>query len=411
MRCFTPRSYRTLEHILSSWTYSAQSHGFEQYMTPLLDPLEIYEGKTSEEILQEQTFSFTDRGGREVVLRPEITPGVSSMMAALQQDRTIRPPYKLFSIGSVFRYEREQKGRTREHIQFNVDIFGEKELWAEAEVLSVAFSSFEHMGFSKDDFIVRLNDRREIEKRLLHISVAQEALPSLLRLLDAQKKLSSDQFETALAEITPVAWETVNSALSQEPAADEPLGQLLHVLLPQLGIPAVYDPTIVRGFDYYTGVVFEIFAKDTEKAPRSIAGGGRYDTLIASYGGDSLPAVGFGMGDVLLGDLLSEEDGFVATEIVLCGPSSLEGLRVAHVLRSELGFYSSYIGMVPEDHLSRIYKYYESEGVLYVLSLSENGVGLLRDLTKRTSIEIPLHANSKELARSLQDILLPPASL
>ena len=409
MRQFMPREHRKLEKILTGWVTAACTYGFEQYKTPLLDPLSLYTGKTSEEIVSQQTYSFTDRADREVVLRPEITPGVSAMMAELQKDRTIRPPYKLFSIGSVFRYEREQKGRTREHIQFNVDIFGESSLWAEAEVIAVAFASLERMGFAKDSFIVRLNDRRAMQQALKKHDVKQADLPEVFRLLDRQNKMESSTFNELFSRYTSTPWSTIEKTFSEGVDKESALEQLIALLTNVFGIPAEIDASIVRGFDYYTGIVFELYANDKKKASRSVAGGGRYDTLIESYGGSSLPAVGLAMGDVVVSDCLptTEEKGTVQTVVcvndsTLCGT----GLTYAELLRNELHLPASFIGVVREADLSKVYQYHEKEGVAYVISFPSRDTCIVRSLSTRQSHTLSLSedTDASVFKKMMQDL-------
>ena len=296
MRVFPPKEHEKLSQVLNGWTEAAVVHGFLQYKTSVLESVDIYADKTSEEIMREQTYRFTDRGGREVLLRPEITPGVSTMVVDLQKNRKLIQPFKVFSIGSVFRYENTQKGRSREHIQFNVDLFGDESAWADAEVIEVAFTSIEKIGFQKSDFIVRLNDRASMQQTIADLGIPTDSIKEVLRLLDKRDKISEKEFEKELSAygVTSVA---LDDSLQEPPKRIREVIELLSE-----SVPAEYDPKIVRGFDYYTGMVFEIYAKDRTTASRSVTGGGRYDALIESYGGDPLPAVGFGMGDVVLLD-------------------------------------------------------------------------------------------------------------
>ena len=380
MRVFPPKEHEKLAQVLNGWTNAAAAYGFQQYKTSVLESIDIYADKTSEEIMREQTYRFTDRGGRDVLLRPEITPGVSTMVVDLQKERAFKTPFKVFSIGSVFRYENTQKGRSREHIQLNVDLFGDDTAWADAEVITVAFAALEKIGFQKDDFVVRLNDRMTMEHTLVNLGLAKNRLRETLRLLDKREKMSQKEFDEQLSayDITAVA---LDDALNETPERVRAVMELL----PET-ITAEHDQKIIRGFDYYTGIVFEIYAKDQKIAPRSVAGGGRYNTLITAYGGDPLPAVGFGMGDVVLLDCLEAYNlptpttNAVAAIYITDEQDTAKGVRAAAVLRQHTT--TTFIGTIPQKKTADTYKHYERLGIRYVIGL-ENGSFAVRALADR----------------------------
>ena len=392
MRIFQPNEHKKLARILKGWMQAATARGFQQYKTSVLDPIELYEGKTSEEIMREQTYRFTDRGGREVVLRPEITPGVSSMVVEMQNKRTLQTPLKVFTIGSVFRYENPQKGRKREHIQYNVDIFGEPAAWAEAEVIEVAFAAIEDIGLKKSDFEVRINDRSAMKTVLTDLGIKEEKMPEVLRLLDRREKMDESAFNDELGTLLDIdrSANTIDNELQKTP---ERVDEVIN-LLPK-DISAEYDPKIIRGFDYYTGIVFEIFAKDKNRASRSITGGGRYDNLIETYGGTPLPAVGFGMGDVTLADCMQEldikTDSEEMTTVVLC-TTAKDMVKKAYAIGEKWRsgakehFTVSFIGFVPKKKLTDIYKRHE-ERARFVVSLDENNTLHARMLAKQETVE------------------------
>ena len=423
MRTFTPRDHRRLNRIITSWKDAAAAHGFQEYRTPLLDPEELYAGKTSDEIMNEQVYAFTDRGDRKVVLRPEITPGVSAMIVGMQENRTLRTPQKVFTVGSVFRYEKPQKGRTREHLQFNADIFGTGEAWAEAEVIELIFDSLERMGCPHDRCEVRLNDRAAAEKTLTENGVRERDMPKVFRLLDKRGKLEPAVFEKELAAVSGLPeksdfYKNFGKAapdftiLGKEPARVREVRDLL----PKT-IPARYDPSVVRGFDYYTGTVFEVFVKD-DKNGRSVAGGGRYDKLIETYGGRPLPAVGFGMGDVVLADLLekSAEPPSDTVATVVCALTEEhrdEAYRMSRELREELArkgrgrhFPVSFVGVIPEKKLGDAYRRYDTDdGMLYGMYIDEKGTRHLKDFESRETVPTDCAA----AARTIADTVLPAA--
>lgn len=380
MRIFPPKEHEKLAQVLNGWVNAATAYGFQQYKTSVLESTDIYTDKTSEEIMREQTYRFTDRGGRDVLLRPEITPGVSTMVVDLQKKRALKTPFKVFSIGSVFRYENTQKGRSREHIQLNVDLFGDDTAWADAEVIMVAFAALEKIGFQKDDFVVRLNDRATMEHTLINLGLAKNRLRDTLRLLDKREKMSQKEFDEQLSayDITAVA---LDDALNETPERVRAVMELL----PET-VTAEYDQKIIRGFDYYTGIVFELYAKDQKIAPRSVAGGGRYNTLITAYGGDPLPAVGFGMGDVVLLDCLEAYNlptpttNAVAALYVTNEQDTAKGVRAAAALRQHTT--TTFIGTIPQKKTTDTYKHYERLGIRYVIGL-ENGSFAVRALAER----------------------------
>ena len=401
MRVFTPDEHQSLARVLNGWVRAAEWYGFRQYKTSVLDPIEIYEGKTSQEILDEQIYSFKDRKGRDIVLRPEMTPGVCVMIANLQKNRQIKKPYKVFSIGSVFRYEKPQRGRQREHIQYNVDIFGSDSLWADAEVIEVAIESLVAIGFKYNDFVVRVNDRQALESTLRSSGVADSHIPDVLRILDRRDKITKEEFREQLASINETLPDTIDSISSKEPDSIKEL----KMLLPN-EIPVQYDSSIVRGFDYYTGVVFEIYTTD-KSIKRSIAGGGRYDTLVEKYSLSPISAVGFGMGDVgildLMGTLNNTEQSTKRKSIAVYVTDTKyteRALEVARTLRDSINKHTivSFIGAVNQKKLYDMYKRMEEMGVLYAVGVADDFD--LRNLETRTSDTLK---DTKEIIKTLNN--------
>ena len=403
MRAFTPDEYKGLQTILDGWISAAEKNGFMQYKTPLIDPIELYKNKTSEEILSEQTYSFVDRGGRNVLLRPEITPGTSIMIAGLKKNRNLSVPYKVFTIGSVFRYESVQKGRTREHIQFNVDIFGESSLWADAEIITTAFDSIEKVGLNKKDFIVKINDREHIENNLIKAGIKKKNIQEILHLLDKKKKISLSEFNKQLKKITNINIKKINSALKETPNS---INEIKKYFPSKSNIKIEYDPNIIRGFNYYTGIIFEIYAKKENISTRSIAGGGRYDTLVESYGDEKVHAVGFGMGDVTLSNHINSKkiiSNTTNTKILLCSTenaSEISGYEAANSIKKE--FNVSFVGYVQKKKLSELYKKADSENRLCVISYDGKKY-IIRNLKTRKDT---IHKNIRTILHSLQEYFI-----
>jgi histidyl-tRNA synthetase len=316
-RDFYPQEFAERAFIMRTWRDVARRYAFAEYDGPPLEPLELYTRKSGDEIVG-QLYNFVDKGGREVALRPEMTPTVARMVAA--RANTLRKPVRWFSMPQLFRYERQQKGRLREHYQLNVDIFGAAEVAADAELVACAVDMMRAFGLSANDVVVRVSDRRVLQAYLESLGVPTESVVGVYGVIDKLERQPRDVSAEKLAalgaspaaverllSIADVEFEEIASRLAETAAAPivEELGQFLRYVPALLGGDASWlrvDLSIVRGLAYYTGIVFELFDRSGEF--RAICGGGRYDTLLESLGGAALPALGFGMGDVVLGELL-----------------------------------------------------------------------------------------------------------
>lgn len=315
-RDFYPDALAERAHIFDSWRRVVRRYAFQEYDGPPLEPLELYTQKSGEEIVG-QLYNFTDKGDRAVALRPEMTPTFARMVGARAQ--ALRKPVRWFSIPQLFRYERTQKGRLREHYQLNVDIVGETDVLADAELLSVAIDIMRALGLTSRDVRARVSDRRLLNGLLAHLAIAESAWPAVYAVLDKLERQPRDVSAEALvaagldaANVETVLgfgaldFATIRARYGESPAARESIerfGQYLaHCDALGVGDWVQVDLTIVRGLAYYTGIVFELF--DNVGEFRAICGGGRYDALLGALGGADLPALGFGMGDVVLGELL-----------------------------------------------------------------------------------------------------------
>ncbi|MEX0909892.1 MAG: histidine--tRNA ligase [Candidatus Paceibacterota bacterium] len=296
VRDFYPEDQAIEKYILTKMSEGAQAFGYQEYNASPLELSNLYTGKTSEEIVNEQPYTFEDRGGRSVTLRPEMTPTVARMIAAKR--KALSFPVRLFSVPNVFRYERPQRGRLREHYQLNVDLFGVGSLDAETEIIMLAHYLLLSFGLNEDQFEIRINDRVALNLTLEKLGISPELRIQALRLLD--KKFKIPDFEEEMIKL-------VGQPLNTEGADSESVLELID-RLKAFGISnTTYDKTLARGFDYYTGIVFEIFDTHPENS-RSLFGGGRYDNLLEMFGEESVPAVGFGMGDVVIRDALNTYD-------------------------------------------------------------------------------------------------------
>ena len=301
-RDFYPEDFALRQYIFDKWRQVCQSFGYQEYDASVLEPLELYTSKTSEEIVSEQTFSFTDRGGRKVTLRPEMTPTVSRMVASRRQE--LGYPLRLFSIPNCFRYERMQRGRTREFWQLNVDLFGVENTEAEVEMLLLAHRLVMDFGASQDMFEIRINSRKLLNQVIESAGVKSTAT-NVVRLIDTFDKMERSEFELKLKSLVDNPGQVLDF-LSGTKLNDE-LEQILKTA-EGLGIQNVrFVPTIARGFDYYTDIVFEVFDLNPSNN-RSMFGGGRYDGLVGMFGVEPIPTIGFGMGDATFYNFLESNN-------------------------------------------------------------------------------------------------------
>lgn len=318
-RDFYPEDCALRTHIFAAWRRVALRFGFDEYDGPPLEPLDLYTSKSGPEIVT-QLYAFEDKGGRQVALRPEMTPTLARMVAA--RANGLRKPIRWFTMPQLFRYERQQRGRLREHFQFNCDLIGEPGPLADAEVIALAVEVMRELGLGPQDVRVRLSDRRVLAALLRRAGVVEEMLPEAYQVVDKIERLTPEALEEMLersglgagmAEPLRViaglrGMPAVDEALASIPGGEDAGTGLRAVVagLEALGVGDFVDVdlTIVRGLAYYTGTVFELF--DAGRSLRAICGGGRYDGLLLALGGVDLPACGFGMGDVVLGELLKD---------------------------------------------------------------------------------------------------------
>jgi len=317
-RDFYPEDMRLRNWLFDNFTNASLLHGFEEYDAPVLEYEELYTRKQGEEITQ-QLYSFQDKGNRKVALRPEMTPSLARMVMA--RAGGLPMPIKWFSIPQCWRYERTQRGRGREHYQWNVDIWGTTEISADAELISVLVTFFEGIGLTAKDIVIRVSSRKVLEEVLGSLGLEGDIFAQTCIIVDKMDKLSSDVIEDQLSDlghdskvVTTIQavlgikdMNSLQKALKDESVAVSELN-LLFDAIDSYGISewVEFDASIVRGLAYYTGAVFE--AHDRTGEFRAICGGGRYDKLLSTLGGKDLPATGFGFGDMVIMELLAEKD-------------------------------------------------------------------------------------------------------
>lgn len=318
-RDFYPEDKRIQKHMFGVMRTVCERFGYEEYDAPILEPTELFASKTSDEIVNEQTYTFTDRGDRSVTIRTEMTPSVSRMVAGKRQE--LAYPARWYSIPNIWRYERPQRGRLREFWQLNVDLFGLAGVEADHEIVQVADSLMQGFGAKRNMYVIKLNSRKLINALLKDVLGEDDTqTQTLIRLVDRMHKMDHAEFvaqtdalftpsqrdagnsDRLFAFLKAEKLEDIAAELQQHESVLE-LKKLMAMLEKSKITNAVFDPTLMRGFDYYTDIVFEVFDTDPENN-RAMFGGGRYDGLVAMFGVEPLPTVGFGMGDVTLQNFL-----------------------------------------------------------------------------------------------------------
>lgn len=353
-RDYYPADMRVQSYIFSQWRKMAQRYGYEEYGAPTLEPLEIYTAKSGQELAGEQTYTFTDRGERTVAIRPEMTPTISRMVAARRQEMAY--PARLFSIANFMRYERPQRGREREFWQLNADIFGAEGSLAEAESITLGWRIMKSFGASEDMFIIRVNNRKLINRMMsdyLELDAVQSQL--MIRLFDRKEKISHEDFRdqaidifgtqasSGLPKIAALLTAKTIPELPESIRAMEEVEEVRQLFkeLERVGVGnAIFDITLMRGFDYYTGTVFEFFDTHPDNR-RAMFGGGRYDGLVGLFGAEPISAVGFAPGatttELFLRthDLLPKLPSTTEVYVVVLGGARDGAMELADKLREE----------------------------------------------------------------------------
>jgi histidyl-tRNA synthetase len=356
-RDFYPEEKRLQKYMFGTIRKVVERYGYEEYDAPILEPLDLYLAKTGEEIVNEQTYTFEDRGGRKVAIRPEMTPTVSRMVAAKRQE--LGYPLRWYSIPNLWRYERPQRGRLREHWQLNVDVFGLDNMLAEMELIQIADNILKDFGATHDMYSVKVNSRKLMDY-IMHdyLKLTDVQIHMASKLIDRMHKMSNAEFEAeAEAVFTPSQRDAgaankligllkikqlhhLPEVIREHESAQE-LKKLIE-MLHELRITNVeFDITVMRGFDYYTGIVFEMFDNDPDNN-RSMMGGGRYDGLVGLFGVEPVPTAGFGWGDVTLQNFLEGHDLLPADRpetdvyVILVGDVYEKAQKVINELR-EIG--------------------------------------------------------------------------
>ncbi|MEJ2708869.1 MAG: histidine--tRNA ligase [Anaerolineales bacterium] len=412
------RDFYPEDMALRTWLYEtirrvSESFGYQEYDAPYLEPIELYAAKSGEELVKEQSFVFPDRGGDMITLRPELTPSLTRMIA--QRQRQMIYPQRWWSWGPFWRYERPQKGRTREFFQWNIDLIGVQSPEADAELIAVAATFFREVGLPPEEITILVNDRRLMNKVFSDLGIPEEQRPEVSRLVDRRDKMSPIEWENYATEIglsqeqfTGLKANLENEQLWQE---SEQLTQVFEAL-ESMGVRDYvrFAPYIVRGLLYYTGTVFEAWDKDSEF--RAILGGGRYDNLVEDVGGDPLPQVGFAMGDVVVGLVLEKfgrlpQNRDISPAPVLVTVFDENTMPASISLAAELRQAGLKVALYPEQaRLGKQFKYADRMGmrVATILGPDEQAKGLVavKDLVTGEQVTVPRQEVADKIRKTLE---------
>jgi histidyl-tRNA synthetase len=397
-RDFYPDEMARRTWLVEKLKKASESFGYQRYEGPCLETIDLYAAKSGEELVKEQAFVFEDRGGDPITLRPELTPTLARMVANQQNQLVL--PLRWWAFGPFWRYERPQKGRTREFYQWNIDLIGSDAIQADAELLAVAANFLRLVGLKSDMVQILVNDRRLMDRMLTEIGISSETKPDLLRLIDRIDKQPADVWEKNVADlglnfeqIKAIKALLINTQLWQE---SQELSQLFeYVKALGVGEYIRYEPKIIRGLDYYTGLVFE--AHEVKGDFRAILGGGHYANLVGDVGGRPLPGVGFAMGDVVIMlvleayGLLPEDLRYPSTVFVTVFNEEMlvESIRLATELREN----GLHVVLAEPDKLTKQFKLADRLGVKFALVLGPdelaNDTVIVKDLNSFEQRPIP----------------------
>jgi histidyl-tRNA synthetase len=372
---------------------AAQLFGYQEYDGPFIETLDLYAAKSGEELVKEQAFVFNDRGGDQVTLRPELTPSLARMVATRQGQ--LPRPIRWWSFGPFWRYERPQKGRSREFFQWNVDLLGVESPAADAELAAVAVTFFQLTGFTAGEIKLQFNNRRLMDAAIGALGLSDKKL-AVFRLIDRRDKMPAEAWDKYAGElgVSVEALDGLKRLLADRELwrqSDEAVAFVAAAEALGIGDFLEYDPTVIRGLDYYTGTVLE--ARDRGGEFRAILGGGRYDNLVGDVGGDRLPGMGFAMGDLVIG-LVAQKYGKVpplggSPSQVLVTMFDQEGQAEALRLAAELRAAGVRAEWYPEAaKLDRQLKYADAKGIRFAAIQGPDerakGVVTVKDLQTRT---------------------------
>jgi histidyl-tRNA synthetase len=392
-RDFYPEDKRLQKYMFNMLRDVVETYGYEEYDAPILEPLELYLAKTGEEIVNEQTYTFEDRGGRAVAIRPEMTPTVSRMVAAKRQE--LAYPLRWYSIPNLWRYERPQRGRLREHWQLNVDLFGLAGIEAEHEMIMIVNSILKGFGATHDMYTIKLNSRMLTDTIMTeYLKLNSVQAHSMIKLIDHKAKMEHAEFvaqvdalfspgeresgavERLMEILNAKKLQALPEKLKDHQAVVQ-LQKLIDLLEASLIVNVEFDPTLMRGFDYYSDIVFEVFDNHPDNN-RSLFGGGRYDGLVGLFGVEPVPTIGFGMGDVTLANFLEIHD-------------------LVPAIRTETDIYVIFVGAVFERAQKAIAEMREM-GLNVAVDLTNRKVGAQIKVAQKKGIHYTIVIGENDLA-------------
>ena len=411
------RDFYPYEMSIRTWLYKkmkevSESFGYEEYEGPILERLELYAAKSGEELVKKQSFVFTDRGGDEVTLRPELTPTLARMIAQKQNELVF--PVRWWSFGPFWRYENTQKGRTREFFQWNIDIFGVDSPEADAELIAVAASFFKSVDLSPSEVKIFINNRRLMDSAIGSLGIAPENRKTVFHVIDRRDKLSPTSWKDYAIEngLTEDQFSGLLNILDNKDLwkqSDE-MVRLFRVI-EGMGLAdyVVFDPQVIRGLEYYTGTVFE--GRDATGEGRAVFGGGRYDNLVGDVGGDPIPGVGFAMGDVMMTVLLQKYGKIsidaARDQAVLMTIFNADLLPSSFSLANDLRKAGIRVITYPEAaKLQKQLKFADRRGIHFAIiqgpDEAEAGNVTIKDLAKREQRIVPVADAAAEIKKMME---------
>lgn len=402
-----PQDMFVRNYIFNTWRNVAKRFGYEEYDTPLLEDANLYRVKSGEELANTQLYNFVDKGGREIALRPELTPSVARMIAAKVNELTL--PLRWFNIGRFYRYEKPQRGRRREFFQLNIDLFGVPTVEAELEIIQYVMTVMDEFKAPKDTYELRINNRYLLEYLFEDIlDLDEEKRPQVGRAIDNYTKMEAEEFEAYLKELDLsekqtslvldfLTWDL--DTLKQFKDLSKGAAQLLELFSrsQEIGIENIrFEPSVMRGLQYYTGTVIEMFDIGSKDNPRALFGGGRYDDLLSIFEKDKLPAFGLGWGDVTMSDYLKTYNLIPETKtetevfVTLMDPSLFtQTNKVVQTLREE-GIKTEM--QLTNTKLGNQLKYANKKNIPWVIVLGEDelkkGILKLKDMNNREELAL-----------------------
>lgn len=409
-RDFYPEDMAVRSWLLEKIRKVSELYGYQEYEGPFLERFELYAAKSGEELVNKQSYVFEARDGEKVTLRPELTPTLARMVA--QRQKELVYPARWWMFGPFWRYEQPQKGRTREFFQWNIDLLGATTPECDAEMIALIVSFFQAVGLGPDKVQVKVNSRKLMNEKLTQLGVAPAVRKTVFRVIDRRDKMSQAEWEAyALSEgLTREQLQGI-LALQTNPDVWKESEELVRAfaVIERMGMQEYvkFDPEVIRGLDYYTGIVFEA---EAIKGGRAILGGGHYDNLVGDVGGDLLPAVGFAMGDVMIGVLLKEYGLIPNLNRVpaetLVTVFDEQGLLDAFALAAEMRQAGLNVIVYPEaSKLQKQLKYADRIGVRYVIIAGPDeraaGQVTLKDLQDRTQAVLERSELTRVLAQKL----------